>query len=100
MYTVHSTHIDSGKHLSPPPGCPNMIYELIILYTGAFLEIEAGGYSKVQKKNGAARIARAILRPRIYCGVSFIHPTPPPCSLAAKKYSTLPKKRAAPTILL
>ena len=38
---------------------------------------------------------RAILRPRIYCG---IHPAPPPCSLAAKKYSTLPKKRAAPTI--
>ena len=68
-----------------------------VVHPGAFLEIEAGGCSKVQKKNGAAR---AILRPRIYCGVSFIHPGPPPCSLAAKKYSTLPKKRAAPTILL
>ncbi len=28
-----------------------------------------------------------------------IHPAPPPCSLAAKKHSTLPKQRASPTTL-
>ncbi len=68
--------------------------------SGAFLEIEAGGCSIVQEKKWSRAHSARDLRPRIYCGVSFIHPAPPPCSLAAKKYSTLPKKRAAPTILL